>query len=124
MSRIGDFVVSLVLILGTPWIDQGRSHWWEGLRKKSLMRRFKEEADEKSSWVDGNLIFQVTKIGRTFKSEGTLKFEPLKNKWKFKSLKANELKFVPFKSNFPKRKGISSKVMITFQNLMMKNWKQ
>ena len=112
MSRIGVelikigvelriFVVSLVLIFGTPWVDQGRSHWWGGLRKKPLMRRFKEEADEKSGWGDGNLIFQVTKIGKSFKSEGIPKFESLKNKQKFEPLKANELKFVPFKLNFP-----------------------
>ena len=44
------------------------------------MRRFKEEVDEKSGWGDGNLIFQVIKTGRTLKSGGTLKFEPLKNK--------------------------------------------
>ena len=49
---------------------------------------------------EGNLIFQVIKIGGTFKSGGTPKFEPLKNKWKFEPLKANETKFIPFKSKF------------------------
>ena len=96
--ELGIFVVSLVLILGTQWVNQGRSHWWGGLRKKPLMRRLKEEADEKSSWGDGNLIFQVSK---TFKSGGTPKFKPLKNKRNFEPLKANELNFIPFKSNFP-----------------------
>ena len=33
---------------------------------------------------------------KTFKSEWGTKFEPLKNKRKFKPLKANELKFVFF----------------------------
>ena len=50
---------------------------------------------------DGILIFQVTKTRRTFKSGWGIKFEPLKNKKKFKLLKADDLKFVPFKSNFP-----------------------
>ena len=47
-----------------------------------------------------NLIFQVTKTGGTFKSGGTPKFEPLKNKLKFEPLKANETKFIPFNSLF------------------------
>ena len=50
----------------------------------------------------GNLIFQVTKTEKTFKSKGTSKFEPLKYKRKFKPLKVNDTKFIPFKSNFPK----------------------
>ena len=49
----------------------------------------------------GNLIFQLTKIGGIFKSGGTSKFEPLKDKRKFKPLKTNETKFISFKFNFP-----------------------
>ena len=47
-------------------------------------------------------LFNWLKVIGTFRSECTPKFEHLKNKRKFKPLKANELKFVPLKSNFPK----------------------
>ena len=43
----------------------------------------------------------VTRYSRLLNSEtDDIKFEPLKNKEKFKPLKAHKLKFVPFKSNF------------------------
>lgn len=47
-----------------------------GIKKNRL--RFKEEADEKSGWGGGNLIFQVIKIDRTFKNGSILKFESIK----------------------------------------------
>ena len=52
----------------------------------------------KKGW---KIPFQLVKGNRTFKSGGTQRFEPKKNKWKFKPLKAEETKFVPLKSNFP-----------------------
>ena len=60
--------------------------------KKPLMRKKKVILGEEEK-----LVQPVT-----FKSGGTLKFEPLKVKRKFKSLKADELKFVPFELNFSK----------------------
>ena len=69
-----------------------------------LNLRKKEEAiDEIEAtcfWRRRNL-FNSLKVKRTFKSGGTPKFEPLKNKRKFELLKANETKFIPFKLNFP-----------------------
>ena len=74
-----------------------RCHCW-GMKNTWLSRkiRWRKQREE-----GGNLILQVTKIGGTFKCRYILKFEPLKNKWKFEPLKANKTKFILFKSNFP-----------------------
>lgn len=58
--------------------------------KKSLIRK------KKAAFGEEKLV--QSKVIRTFKSGDTPKFEPLKTKQKFESLKADELKFVHFKS--------------------------
>ena len=42
-------------------------------------------------------LFNRLKVIGTFRNECNPKYEPLKNKQKFKPLKANELKFCTFK---------------------------
>ena len=61
---------------------------------------WEEKSEEENKWKKKvTCYFKLLKTRRTFRSGCTPKFEPLKNKRKFKTLKPDELKFIPLKSN-------------------------
>ena len=75
---------SAFFVVGSKSSKKRRSHWW----------------GRSDLFLEKKKLVQQVKVKRTFKSGGTPKFEPLKDKRKFEPLKANETKFIPFKSKF------------------------